>query len=138
MLALELLPLARPLPGRLWVQRVEQPRQIGRIILPDGAANYRRITRSSEALVVASRVDLFSVGDRVLLAEIVGREIQFGFRGEVRVLEISPFQILAVLSDDPGRALKLEAEESRGVEGVGIEALLQEPAFEEGSAEGVL
>lgn len=137
MIPLEWLPRARPVPGRLWVRRVEQPRQIGRIVLPDGAVNYRRMTRSAEAIVVASAHRLFREGERVLLAETVGREIHFGFRGEVRVLEISPYQVLATVGGAPDRPLGLQADPQRDVEGEGVEAVLQDDAFEEGSEEGL-
>lgn len=138
MIPLDWIGRARPLPGRVWVRRVEQPRQVGLIILPDGAGNYRRITRSAEALVVAENSGHFQPGTRVLLAEIVGREIQFGFRGEVKVLDIAPFQVLATLSESPDRPLGLQPHLSRDVDGEGVEASLQEPGFEEGSPEGLL
>lgn len=137
MLPLDLLPLCRPVAGRLWVCRVEQPRQRGRIVLPDGAENYRRVTRSSEAIVVASTRTRFHVGQRVLLADIVGREIHFGFRGELRLLEITPFQVLALIREEPDLPLALQADVSRGTDGEASEAGLQEASFEEGSAEGL-
>jgi hypothetical protein len=128
-----------PVPSKLYVRRVEQPQMRGRLYLPDGAENYRRMTRSQEAFVMAAGEGVpFEPGQRVLLAETVGREIHFGFRGEVKFLEISPYQVLAVLRDAPEQPLALRADPLRGVEGEVVEAGLQEPKFEEGSSEGLL
>lgn len=131
--------LLQPVPGKLFVRRVEQPTMRGRLYLPDGAENYRRMTRSQEAFVTAVGEGVaYEPGQRVLLAETVGREVHFGFRGEVRFLEISPYQILAVLREAPEQPLTLQADPLRGVEGELVEAGLQEARFDEGSAEGLL
>lgn len=129
----------QPVPSKLFVRRVEQPTMRGRIYLPDGAENYRRMTRSQEAFVIAVGEGVpFRPGQRVLLAETVGREIHFGFRGEVKFLEISPYQVLAILREAPEQPLALQVDPLRGVEGEVVEAGLQEPKFEEGSSEGLL
>lgn len=128
-----------PVPGKLFVRRLGQPAMRGLLHLPAGAHHYRAMTRSAEAFVVAVGEGVpFEPGQRVYLAETVGREIHFGFRGEVKFLEISPFQVLAILRGEPDRPVTLLPDTMRGVEGDMVEAALQEPQFDEGSPQGLL
>ena len=104
MIALDLIPRVAPLPGELFVQRDERLLASRYIEFPD---DFRLTTRSSIGTVralgpdVAAAEHAFAVGDRVLLLGEVGRTIPFGERGEVVFEVIRPYQVAAIVLDEP-------------------------------------
>lgn len=82
----------QPLPGQIYVKRKERPDRYGRILLPDSVVKLRR---SAEAHVVASSSPLYRPGQTVLVAQGVGRRIEFDDR--VSLYIASEMEILALL-----------------------------------------
>lgn len=78
----------------LLVERVEQPVTRGSIVLPDGARTH---VRSNEVLVrhVGPGVEGYEAEDRLLISFATGQELTFGDRGEVKLLKITPSDVIA-------------------------------------------
>lgn len=89
-----MIPLDTPLsppPGYLLVERLENPLQRGRIIIPD----WERHRASDVAVVLSSSVEDYTPGDHILLGASVTRSIHLGERGEKVVRRVAAAQVLA-------------------------------------------
>lgn len=115
----------QPLPGQIYVQRKERPDRYGRILLPDSVVKLRR---SAEATVTASSSPLYRAGQVVLVAQGVGRRIEFDDR--VSLYIASEMEILALLErvdvdpevDYPQAHPRMEADDDERVdEGEGFQ-----------------
>lgn len=96
-------------PGRVLVQRVEQPIVRGGIILPDGAKVH---VRSQEVIVrsVGKGIEGYAVGDRCLIHHMVGDVIELGDRGEIKLWSVREDSFVAdVLVDE--ESLRLYGED---------------------------
>lgn len=101
-----------PLPGEMFVQRDERLVVSRFVEIPD---DVRLTTRSAIGTVrtvsdkAAGGEHAFSVGDRVLLLGEVGRSIPFGERGEIVFEVIRPFQVAALVIDEPATVEESES-----------------------------
>jgi len=98
MLPLEWMERARPRPGRLVVQRDEQEKTYGGVIIIPESARQKKPARGT-VVSVGERVSSIYPGDRVLLAVGISKRVTFG-ENEVILHICRPGQVMLVLESD--------------------------------------